>query len=172
MKTINGVAGDLKVPAKPGQQVRVRVTNTDNGPIESWADTPFRVLAIDGYEVNSPTDVTDRSVTITAGGRADLGITMPSDGRGVRVQVSKGTACHSGCRRSVGPAATGNRPRSTELRKPDRAELRPSEARSTLRLLNRPPTRLRAWPPRALVVDQRASLSAQCRCTWSVKATS
>jgi FtsP/CotA-like multicopper oxidase with cupredoxin domain len=92
MKTINGVAGDLEVPAKPGQQVRVRVINTDNGPIETWADTPFRVLAVDGYGVNAPTDVTDRSVTVTAGGRADLGITMPSDGRGVRVQVSKGTA--------------------------------------------------------------------------------
>jgi FtsP/CotA-like multicopper oxidase with cupredoxin domain len=92
MKTINGVAGDLKVPAKPGQQVRLRVINTDNGPIETWADTPFRVLAIDGYAVNGPTDVTDRSVTVTAGGRADLGITMPSDGRAVRVQVSKGTA--------------------------------------------------------------------------------
>jgi FtsP/CotA-like multicopper oxidase with cupredoxin domain len=92
MKTINGAAGDLKVPAQPGQQVRVRVINTDNGPIESWADMPIRVLAVDGYEVNSPTDVTDHSVTITAGGRADLGITMPSDGRGVRVQVSKGTA--------------------------------------------------------------------------------
>jgi FtsP/CotA-like multicopper oxidase with cupredoxin domain len=36
MKTINGVAGDLKVPAKRGDQVRVRVINTDNGPIESW----------------------------------------------------------------------------------------------------------------------------------------
>jgi hypothetical protein len=31
-------------------------------------------------------------VTVTAGGRADLGITMPSDGKSVRVQVSKGTA--------------------------------------------------------------------------------
>jgi FtsP/CotA-like multicopper oxidase with cupredoxin domain len=30
IKTINGVAGDLKVSAKPGQQVRVRVINTDN----------------------------------------------------------------------------------------------------------------------------------------------
>jgi FtsP/CotA-like multicopper oxidase with cupredoxin domain len=92
MKTINGVAGDLKVPAKPGQQVRVRVINTDNGPIETWADKPIRVLSTDGYEVNSPTDVTDHSVTVTAGGRADLGVTMPSDGSGVRVQVSKGTA--------------------------------------------------------------------------------
>ena len=40
MKTINGVAGDLKVPAKPGQQVRVRVTNTDNGPIETGPTRP------------------------------------------------------------------------------------------------------------------------------------
>jgi FtsP/CotA-like multicopper oxidase with cupredoxin domain len=91
-KTINGAAGDLRVPASPGQQVRVRVINTDNGPIESWADTPFRVLAIDGYAVNGPTEVADRSVTVTAGGRADLGLTMPSDGKPVRVQVSKGTA--------------------------------------------------------------------------------
>jgi FtsP/CotA-like multicopper oxidase with cupredoxin domain len=91
-KTINGATGDLRVPAKPGQQVRVRVINTDNGPIESWADTPFRVLAIDGYAVNGPTEVANRSVTVTAGGRADLGVTMPSDGKPVRVQVSKGTA--------------------------------------------------------------------------------
>ncbi|HEU4907865.1 MAG TPA: multicopper oxidase domain-containing protein, partial [Propionibacteriaceae bacterium] len=91
-KTINGVAGDLKVPAKPGQQVRVRVINTDNGPIETWADIPFHVLAIDGYAVNGPTAVIDHSITITAGGRADLGVTMPSDGKPARIQVSKGTA--------------------------------------------------------------------------------
>jgi FtsP/CotA-like multicopper oxidase with cupredoxin domain len=92
MKTINGVAGDLKVPTKPGQQVRVRVINTDNGPIETWADTPFQVLTTDGYAVNRATDVADHSVTVTAGGRVDLGVTMPPDGRPVRVQVSKGTA--------------------------------------------------------------------------------
>ena len=92
MKTINGATGDVRVPAKPGQQVRVRVINTDNGPIEAWADTPFQVLATDGYAVNGPTDVADRSMTVTAGGRADLGVTMPSDGKPVRVQISKGTA--------------------------------------------------------------------------------
>src|SRR5215203_1327115 len=90
-KTINGAPGDLKVPAKPGDQVRIRVINTDNGPIETWADTPFQVLAVDGYAVNGPTDVPDHSMTVTAGGRADLGVTMPSDGKPVRVQVSKGT---------------------------------------------------------------------------------
>jgi FtsP/CotA-like multicopper oxidase with cupredoxin domain len=103
-KTINGVAGDLKVPAKPGQQVRVRVINTDNGPIETWADTPFKVLATDGYAVNRPTDVADHSVTITAGGRVDLGVRMPNDGKPVRVQVSKGTAVILGTGDPVAPA--------------------------------------------------------------------
>src|SRR4029450_9701335 len=103
MKTINGVASDQRVPAKPGQRVRIRVINTDNGPIETWADTPFRVLATDGYEVNAPTDVTDRSVTVTAGGRVDLGVTMPSDGRSVRVQVSKGTAVILGAEAPAAP---------------------------------------------------------------------
>jgi FtsP/CotA-like multicopper oxidase with cupredoxin domain len=91
-KTLNGATGDLRVPAKPGQQVRVRVINTDNGPIETWSSVPYRLLAIDGYDVNAPTEVTDHSVTVTGGGRADLGITMPSDGSAARVQVSKGTA--------------------------------------------------------------------------------
>jgi FtsP/CotA-like multicopper oxidase with cupredoxin domain len=103
VKTINGVVGDLRVPAEPGQQVRVRLINTDNGPIETWADTPFRVLAIDGYGVNSPTDVADHSVTITAGGRADLGVMMPRDGRPVRIQVSKGTAVTLGSGEPAAP---------------------------------------------------------------------
>jgi FtsP/CotA-like multicopper oxidase with cupredoxin domain len=103
MKTINGIAGDLRVPANPGQQVRIRVINTDNGPIETWADTPLRVRAIDGYEVNAPTDVTEQSVTVTAGGRADLGVTMPNDGRSVRVQVSKGTAVILGAKAPPAP---------------------------------------------------------------------
>ena len=78
--------------AKPGEQVRVRVINTDNGPIETWAGSPYRVLAIDGYDVHEPTDVVDKSVTLTGGARVDLGVTMPADGSPVRVQVSKGTA--------------------------------------------------------------------------------
>jgi FtsP/CotA-like multicopper oxidase with cupredoxin domain len=108
MKTINGVAGDLKVLAKPGQQVRVRVINTDNGPIETWADRPFRVLAVDGYGMNGPTDVSDHSVTVTAGGRADLGVTMPTDGRAVRIQVSKGTAVILGSGNPPAPPQPGS----------------------------------------------------------------
>ena len=80
------------MPAPPGRSVRVRVINTDNGPIEVWAAGPYRVLAVDGYDVNGPTDVSGESITLTAGGRVDLGITMPADGSAMRVQVSKATA--------------------------------------------------------------------------------
>ncbi len=91
-KTINGVPGDYRVPAQPGEEIRLRVVNTDNGPIKAWSDTPYRLLAVDGTDVNQPGEVVDQSVTMTGGARVDLGLTMPADGRPVRVQVSKGTA--------------------------------------------------------------------------------
>ena len=92
VKTLNGQPGNLQVPAKPGQQVRLRMVNTDNGPIEVWSGSPYRILAVDGYDVHEPGEVRGESVTLTAGGRIDLGLTMPTDGSPVRVQVSKGTA--------------------------------------------------------------------------------
>jgi FtsP/CotA-like multicopper oxidase with cupredoxin domain len=92
VRALNGAAGDLHVPAKPGQQVRVRVINTDNGAIQSWASVPYRVLATDAYNVHEPGPVTDQTTTVTAGGRIDVGVTMPGDGTPVRVQVSRGTA--------------------------------------------------------------------------------
>jgi len=68
------------------------VINTDNGPIKVWSGTPYRILAVDGYDIHEPGEVRSESVTLTAGGRVDLGVTMPSDGTAVRVQVSKGRA--------------------------------------------------------------------------------
>jgi FtsP/CotA-like multicopper oxidase with cupredoxin domain len=92
VRTINGKAEDLHVPARPGEQVRVRITNTDNGPMQVWASGTYRLLAIDGTEVNRPTEVSDRAVTLTAGARADIEVQAPSDGSAVRVQLSKATA--------------------------------------------------------------------------------
>jgi FtsP/CotA-like multicopper oxidase with cupredoxin domain len=92
VRTINGKAEVLRVPARPGQRARVRVTNTDNGPMKIWTTGPYRLLAVDGTDVHQPTDVSDRSVTLTAGGRADLEVKVPGDGSAVRVQLSKATA--------------------------------------------------------------------------------
>jgi FtsP/CotA-like multicopper oxidase with cupredoxin domain len=84
VRTINGASRDTSISAEPGDTVRVRVINTDNGPIPVWVPgTAFRVVAVDGYDVNQPDEVVDRSVLVTAGGRADLEFTAPA-----RVQIA------------------------------------------------------------------------------------
>jgi FtsP/CotA-like multicopper oxidase with cupredoxin domain len=92
LRTINGKAEDLRVEARPGQRARVRITNTDNGSMQVWTSGSFRLLAVDGTEVNRPTEVSDRAVTLTAGARADIEVQVPSDGSTVRAQLSKASA--------------------------------------------------------------------------------
>jgi FtsP/CotA-like multicopper oxidase with cupredoxin domain len=59
--------------------VRVRVVNTDNGALRAWVSGPaYRLLAMDGYDLHGPTEVSGRSVLVTAGGRADLEVTAPA----------------------------------------------------------------------------------------------
>jgi FtsP/CotA-like multicopper oxidase with cupredoxin domain len=92
VRTINGKAEDLRVPARPGQLVRIRVTNTDNGPIQIWSNGSYRLLAVDGVDVHQPPEASGRSLTLTSGGRADLEIKAPSEGSAARVQLSKAVA--------------------------------------------------------------------------------
>jgi FtsP/CotA-like multicopper oxidase with cupredoxin domain len=93
IRTINGSTGISHHDAPAGARVRVRVTNTDNGPTRAWVnDAPFTVAAVDGHDVNAPTPVEDAAVLVTAGGRVDLVLTMPTDGSAVRVDVGGGRA--------------------------------------------------------------------------------
>lgn len=103
VRTINGAPGDLRVAARPGASVRVRVVNTDNASVLTWADAPYAVAAVDGWDVHGPTPVTDRSLLVTAGGRADLRLTAPADGSAVRVQIGKATAVVVGGGADPGP---------------------------------------------------------------------
>ena len=66
--------------------MRVRVINTDNGTASLWSAASFRVLAIDGTEVNAPTDIEGRKVLLAAGGRVDVVMQAPPDGA-VRLHV-------------------------------------------------------------------------------------
>ena len=50
------------------------------------------MLAVDGHEVNEPTEVSGKGVVVTAGGRIDLGVVAPRDGSGVRIQIGSSTA--------------------------------------------------------------------------------
>ena len=86
-RAVNGTVGEVRRDAAPGEKVRVRVTNTDNGNTAAWVTGgAYRLLAIDGTDVNRPTPVRDTKVALTGGGRADLEVTVPSSGA-VRVQA-------------------------------------------------------------------------------------
>ena len=86
--TLNGEEGDVPVRASEGRPVRVRLINTDNGPQAVWTGAPYTLVATDGYDVNRPTEVRDRTVVIPAGGRIDLAMTVPRDGSALRVQYA------------------------------------------------------------------------------------
>ncbi len=89
--SLNGVEGFSEVDAEPGDEVRLRLVNTDNGLATVWLPgATFRVLAVDGTDVNRPGDLTDVAIPLPAGGRVDLGFTVPEEG--VRVDFSGGPA--------------------------------------------------------------------------------
>jgi FtsP/CotA-like multicopper oxidase with cupredoxin domain len=79
ISTVNGASGAVSVDAPDGEKIRVRVVNTDNGAAPVWVSGgPYRVLAVDGYEVHGPTPVSGKAVRLTAGGRVDLEVTAPA----------------------------------------------------------------------------------------------
>jgi FtsP/CotA-like multicopper oxidase with cupredoxin domain len=101
--TVDGELGFRSVLAKPGERIRVRAVNTDNGPQSIWSSEPFLVRAVDGVDVNRPTPVSDRTVGIPAGGRADLEVTVPTDGSAVRVSLLGGIGLVIGPKSSEAP---------------------------------------------------------------------
>ncbi len=69
-----------------GTPVRLRLVNTDSHPVTfSLTGAPFKVAAIDGTDLNAPTDLIDTRLKLAAGGRYDVTFTMP--GRPVRLGV-------------------------------------------------------------------------------------
>ena len=88
-RTVAGSTGVTPVTAGAGAPVRVRLVNTDNGPLRAWVggEAPYRVLAVDGADLHEPADVRGDGVLVTAGGRVDLLVTAPA-----RVDVGGGTA--------------------------------------------------------------------------------
>lgn len=98
VRTLNGEQGNVDVAAESGNQVRVRAINTDNGPMQVWSDSDYRVVAIDGGELNEPTPASGEALTVTAGGRADVVVTSPA-----RVQIGGATALVIGPEGSAAP---------------------------------------------------------------------
>jgi FtsP/CotA-like multicopper oxidase with cupredoxin domain len=63
----------------PGTRVRLRLVNSDGTPHGfALGGTPFRVAAIDGTELNAPSEIAAQTIQLGGGGRADLELTMPA----------------------------------------------------------------------------------------------
>jgi FtsP/CotA-like multicopper oxidase with cupredoxin domain len=90
-RTLDGRVGPTRVDAAPGSTVRVRVIDSDNGPLHvTVVGAPFRLAATDGHEVHEPPPVSGQVVALGAGGRSDLLVTTPDDGSAVRVDLGGG----------------------------------------------------------------------------------
>jgi FtsP/CotA-like multicopper oxidase with cupredoxin domain len=101
-QTVNGRTGVVSMPAVAGEHRRVRVTNTDNGPLLVWVTgAGFRVVAVDGRDFLEGTEIRDRYVQVAAGGRVDLDLVVPTDG--ARVEFGEGSALQLGPVRAAAP---------------------------------------------------------------------
>jgi len=81
-------AGAQLTRAAPGQTVRARLVNTDQIPQRfTVTGTPFRVVAIDGTDVETE-ELVDVAIEVPAGGRYDIGFTMGQDAVAVRAEAS------------------------------------------------------------------------------------
>lgn len=104
-RAVSGQTGVRRIEAATGQQLRVRVVNTDNGSLRvSVSGAPYRVAALDARDINQPTEITDRAVLLAAGGRADLLLAVPAGGGAARVDLGAGAAL------VFGPAAAPEPP--------------------------------------------------------------
>jgi FtsP/CotA-like multicopper oxidase with cupredoxin domain len=89
----NGTVGDLRFAAHPGEQVRLRLINAfppsmDGGPVAPvLLGAPYRVVALDGHDLNQPQPLGPERLALGMGQRADIVFTMPQSG-GVRLAAT------------------------------------------------------------------------------------
>ena len=77
--TLDGHEGLRRRPVPRGALVRLRLVNAENSPRRFvLSGTPFRVLAIDGTNLNEPGPLRNTMLELAAGGRYDIGFTMPA----------------------------------------------------------------------------------------------
>ncbi len=160
---LNGSDGEQRRAVASGTPVRLRVVNSDNTPHRLvLAGTRFRVLAIDGTDLNEPGEIGEETLELAGGGRYDVGFTMPATPVGLSLEgggpvlalSADGTADPPTATptRDFDPASYG-RPAATPfgVEQPLRSHVHPRGG-AEARLLRRAPGHA--------VVDQRRDLPA------------
>jgi FtsP/CotA-like multicopper oxidase with cupredoxin domain len=77
--TLNGSDELARRAVTAGTPVRLRLINTDSfGQRLTLGGSPFRVVAIDGADLNEPGVIEGETLPLAAGGRIDIAFTMPA----------------------------------------------------------------------------------------------
>lgn len=78
IQTLDRTDGVRRQAVAAGTPVRLRLVNSENGPRTfTLTGTPFRVVAVDGTELNGSTPLAGTALELAAGGRYDVAFTMP-----------------------------------------------------------------------------------------------
>jgi FtsP/CotA-like multicopper oxidase with cupredoxin domain len=81
INTVNGTSAGEHFDAKPGDLVRLRVINTaSTSHTMTIVGAPFKVVAIDAYDIHEPTEMKETQLPIAASQRYDLAFIMPEHG--------------------------------------------------------------------------------------------
>jgi FtsP/CotA-like multicopper oxidase with cupredoxin domain len=106
--TLNGSDRLTRRQARPGTPVRLRLVNTDNTPQRfTLAGTPFRVVAIDGADLNEPQPLENTRLVVAGGGRYDVAFTMPGAAVELGIQDTEAALALSPDGRGDLPPPTG-----------------------------------------------------------------
>lgn len=90
---VNGTT-NLHLDANPGETVRLRLINgspTAEPETPVLFGAPYKIVALDGHDLNQPQDLGPQRITLGTGQRADLDFTMPASGS-LRLTGIKGLA--------------------------------------------------------------------------------
>jgi len=83
---VNGTTGDLALPARPGQRVRLRIIDAVSPEMDGAAEAPvlvgapYQVVALDGHDITGPELLGPQRLALGMGQRVDLVFTMPASG--------------------------------------------------------------------------------------------
>jgi len=118
----NGVAGgvaggvaangssDLHLAARQGERVRLRLVNTVSPGMDGTPEAPvllgapYRIVALDGRDLDQPQELGPQRISIGMGQRADLVFTMPASGA-VRLVDTESQAHSSGVQGAIASVA-------------------------------------------------------------------
>jgi len=117
-----------------GTSVRLRLVNSDSAQQDfTLSGTPFRVVAVDGTDLNEPSEIEGQTLEVGGGARVDLAFTMPATPVRVSlVDTGAGVALSSDAQATPpaalpGPVfdpATYGKPRATAFDEPTKFDRR------------------------------------------------